>query len=593
MPYNHFDYVPSTVDVRRSVFRYDRQYLGSAYMGFLYPLGKPIKMMPGSSVSLDMVAEIRTGSLVAPLTTEIEADFFGFFVPNRIVWEHWKQFLGALDDVTFNNLTSYTIPNFPFSMKNYSSGQSSVGWFWNQQIACHFGIQAPLASSGGTVTFETKEFDKLSDYLHINALPFRGYTFIWNEYFRPEQIVSPLVIGKTDNGYDGDNMDSIYDQSDLWYTNTEAVIPQVGANNDAITGGAILPVYRVNKDLYTSCLPNPSLETLNLLAGVEGFAPVGVIPTASGTTPGLFYSVIPTGSSFVDGEFSSLVGSGTITGLADEPIVADLQQAILTVNNYRETIMLQNYYDALNRAGSRYDEIIRNIFHVNTSAALVDIPQLIIHKRFTIYRKEVVATAETTNSGNTTYLGSQAGYIDTAVRDNYLTFSSVEHGYLHLMYCFRPARVIHAGGIDPDFTELEKFDAVYYPQFDGMGDVARYKKELWYNFDQAESSSYNNPVLGYQEYGATWKWQRHNVVGFMDPHIPGALQGFAIIPSWFNDPTLNDYFVSCLLDFSAFADCLAVSDPTLAPQFIVDVRLYGTITHPMPTYNIPGNGALL
>ena len=80
--YNHFDYVPSTVDVRRSIFKYKGLHSRSAYVGYLYPICKPVKMLPGSSITLDLACEIRSGSLVAPLMDELNADFFAFFVPN-------------------------------------------------------------------------------------------------------------------------------------------------------------------------------------------------------------------------------------------------------------------------------------------------------------------------------------------------------------------------------------------------------------------------------------------------------------------------------------------------------------------------------
>lgn len=263
MAYNHFDYVPSTVERRRSTFKFDKPIVSSAYLGFLYPVCKPIKVMPGTTLSLDIAAEIRTGALVHPLADEMLCDFFAFSVPNRIVWEHWKQFVGAVDEITFNNLSQYTIPAFRYgwTTANNQMVSGEENFQWNQTIACHFELPFVNDGSGTNVGVAGKNRPLIS------ALPFRGYSFIWNEFFRPEQLVAPLVISRTDDGWSGQNMEADYTSSALTYLNTSIHLPMSKTHAAAPTvqmGGAILPVYRVHRDLWTSCLPAPSLETLNL-----------------------------------------------------------------------------------------------------------------------------------------------------------------------------------------------------------------------------------------------------------------------------------------------------------------------------------------
>lgn len=594
MSFNHFDYVPSTVDRRRSTFKFDKAIAKGIDLGFLYPLCKPVRMMPGSSISLSLAAEIRSGALIRPMMDEMYCDFFSFFVPNRIVWEHWKQFVGAVDDVLFNNLTQYSIPSFKLGLNalvgntGWTNGEQAFQW--SHTLAANYGL--PFMGNTG----DTPE----SNAPIISALPFRGYTFIWNEFFRPEQLVAPLVISKTDDGWAGDNM--------------EASIPTAGTSFNALTihllnptgyatsprcqlGGCVMPVYRVNRDLWTSCLPAPSLETLNLLAGLT--APVGMQAVTSGTLSSDEYIVVKSGTMASVNEFFQLEGNSNSNVFNTSKVFADLNQAILTVNNYRETIMLQNYYDVLNRAGSRYDEIIRNIFGVTTSNAVTDIPELITHKRFTIYRNQVVATAESVDGDGQTVspVGSQAAYIDTIVTDSFFTRSTTEHGYIHLLMAIRPARIRSNNGIEPEWLELEKFDQ-YYPQFDGMGDVARRKIEKYYDFGLTFAAQ-KDAILGYQEYGAQYKYERSEAQGWFDFNVSQSITGFTLSESLSVAPSLvtTNYprtgYVSCFMEWEAFGRCLAISNPTIAPQFICDIRLNGTITHPMPVYNIPGQGALL
>ena len=98
MAYNHFDYVPSGISKSRSVFKFEKAIAAGAEIDYLYPMCKPITMLPGSSLKLDLAMEVRSGALIAPLQDELLLDCFAFNVPNRIVWEHWKQFLGSVDE---------------------------------------------------------------------------------------------------------------------------------------------------------------------------------------------------------------------------------------------------------------------------------------------------------------------------------------------------------------------------------------------------------------------------------------------------------------------------------------------------------------
>ena len=153
MAYNHFDYVPSTVDRKRSVFKFDKSVATAGYLGFLYPICKPVPVMPGSSISLDIAAEIRSGALIRPLMDEMLCDFFAFFVPNRIVWEHWKQHIGAVDDILFNNMLTYQVPNFRYGQENLNNFQTGQELFqWTQTIACHFELPYP-GTTAGTVKY--------------------------------------------------------------------------------------------------------------------------------------------------------------------------------------------------------------------------------------------------------------------------------------------------------------------------------------------------------------------------------------------------------------------------------------------------------
>lgn len=596
MAYNHFDYVPSSVTDDRSGFKFQKAVAKAGQLGWLYPICKPVPMLPGSSLTLDIAMEVRSQPLIAPLMDELHLDIFAFNVPNRIVWEHWKQFLGATDDVLFDNLTEYQIPNFkygsginriPENMTDVVDGE--LNYYWNQLLACHFELPFPLKTTDG----DWSE----NEFVRISALPFRGYNFIYNEFFTPEYLDFRILFSKTDEGHSGDNMnsstkDGIFDR----FENVITPAPDQIAFDGAVSaGGVVLPVYRAHRSLWTSCLPKPSLETLNLLGTVNN-VPVGTIVENSFSSNVAYSQGLTLPNSGDAGEFVQSAYLSSTLASGKMPIIAKINEAILTVNNYRETILLQNYYDALNRAGSRYDEILANLFHTRTSMAIIDIPELIVHKRFTIYRKDVIATAQT-NTGsvqqatNGKPLGSQGGYIDTVIRDSFFTKSTTEHGYIHMLMCVRPAFIRMTSGFEPDWTVLNKLD-LFYPQFQGMGDVPRKKMEVTYGFTSEDSK---DVILGYQEYSAEYKYQRNSAVGWLDSHTPNPLKGYNITDEFAHtsNVSLDTYWLSCASEEVSFANCLAIPSPIISPQFIFDIRLNGTIYHPMKVYNIPGQGDLL
>lgn len=596
MAYNHFDYVPSSVTDDRSGFKFQKAIAKAGQLGWLYPICKPVPMLPGSSLTLDIAMEVRSQPLIAPLMDELHLDIFAFNVPNRIVWEHWKQFLGATDDVLFDNLTEYQIPNFKYGSginritENMTDAvDSELNYYWNQLLACHFELPFPLKTTDG----DWSE----NEFVRISALPFRGYNFIYNEFFTPEYLDFRILFSKTDEGYSGDNMNSSTKDS-LFQRFENIVTPapeQIAGETSVSAGGIVLPVYRAHRSLWTSCLPKPSLETLNLL-GTVGNAPIGtVVNVNSGIVSSDFVGGLVFANDALKGEFAS-IRTPSNSDNPDTLVVSKINEAILTVNNYRETILLQNYYDALNRAGSRYDEILANLFHTRTSMAIIDIPELIVHKRFTIYRKDVISTAQT-NTGtiqqatNGKPLGSQGGYIDTVIRDSFFTKSTTEHGYIHMLMCVRPAFIRMTSGFEPDWTVLNKLD-LFYPQFQGMGDVPRKKMEVTYGFT---SEDRKDVILGYQEYSAEYKYQRNSAVGWLDPHTPNSLKGYNINDEYehTSNVSLDTYWLSCASEEVSFANCLAIPSPIAAPQFIFDIRLNGTIYHPMKVYNIPGQGDLL
>ena len=128
------------------------------------------EILPGDSINLDISSVVRLQTLLAPVFTNIFLDTYAFFVPNRIVWDHWKELLGENNKSAWIDETTYRVPRI----------SSPKGGFASGTIADYMGLPVGVGWS--------------TDTLSVSALPFRGYALICNEFFRDQNLSDPLNI---------------------------------------------------------------------------------------------------------------------------------------------------------------------------------------------------------------------------------------------------------------------------------------------------------------------------------------------------------------------------------------------------------------
>ena len=149
---------PVNLDISRSRFTMNPEVKTSFNLGDIVPLGMPIEILPGDTFEIDTALAIRMQSLVTPPYDNLHFDYYFFFVPNRLVWSHWKEFMGENTESAWIPQTTYTVPSIDF-----------VGGATPGSVADYMGIPTNLDSS---------------KHLVVNALPFRGFALIYNEWYR-------------------------------------------------------------------------------------------------------------------------------------------------------------------------------------------------------------------------------------------------------------------------------------------------------------------------------------------------------------------------------------------------------------------------
>ena len=109
MPINpRFTYA-ANINIGRSKF--DRSFSHKTTMntGDLVPIYWD-EVYPGDSVSLSVKALVRSLAVQAPVMDNSYLTIEVYFVPNRVIWNHWVNFLGENDQSAWTESTEYTVP---------------------------------------------------------------------------------------------------------------------------------------------------------------------------------------------------------------------------------------------------------------------------------------------------------------------------------------------------------------------------------------------------------------------------------------------------------------------------------------------------
>uniref|UniRef100_A0AAU8AZP3 Major capsid protein n=1 Tax=Dulem virus 174 TaxID=3145651 RepID=A0AAU8AZP3_9VIRU len=555
---SHFALNPTSIDIGRSTFDRSHSLKTSFNVGNVVPFYVD-EVLPGDTFDVSTSKVLRLQSLITPIMDNIYLDTYFFFVPNRLVWSHWREFNGENTQSAWLPTTEYEVPQI-----TSPSGGWQVG-----SIADYFCI--PTGVSG----------------LSINALPFRAYALIVNEWFRDENLTDPLNIPVDDATVEGTN----------------------GSNyiSDVAKGGMPFKAAKYH-DYFTSCLPAPQkgpdvsipvasagnyavVGNGKALALTDGSTLTGLSTTGSTwNTRGILYPFQPVYGSNV-GKTSittgDTLGQSAIVGVPTEAqlgsdlsnsgliAVASGNAAAATINQLRMAFQIQKLYERDARGGTRYIEILKSHFGVTSPDARLQRPEYLGGNRIPITINQVLQQSQTTE---TSPQGTPVGFSLTTDRHSDFKKSFVEHGFvLGVMV----ARYDHTyqQGIERFWSRKDRFD-YYWPVFANIGEQAVKNKEIY-----AQGTSADDEVFGYQEAWADYRYKPNRVTGEMRSSYAQSLDVWHLGDDYDSLPHLSDSWIR--EDSSNVDRVLAVSS-SVANQLFADIYIQNRSTRPMPTYSIPG-----
>lgn len=501
------------------------------------------EILPGDTTRMSVNYFARLATPIKPIMDNIYLDWFFFFVPNRLVWEHWQNFCFEQEDP--DDSTDYVIPTVTATG---NSENAYVGSLWD-----YFGL--PVNTSGN-----------LSG---VSALPFRGVYLIYNEWFRDENLQKSVKIQKGDTN-EVLNSTRSSDQPSWVFASGTSIVP-----------GFACPPRSKRHDYFTSALPwtqkGPGVQIPltgnafvydaqgtsipNMPSTVKEVNVAGRIMTreTDGNWPHEVYEYNETNASLVSSNRFSYADLESISGA--------------TINSLRTAFQMQKFYERLARGGSRYTEVLRSFFGVVSPDARLQRPEFL--GSFT-KMVNVNPIAQTSATDNTSPQGNLSAYGVTAAKFHGFTKSFVEHGYIFGFVCAR-ADLTYQQGINKMWLRSTVYD-FYWPTFAHLGEQAIELREIY-----AQGSKADTSVFGYQERYAEYRYKPSQITGkFRSSITGGSLDKWHLSQFFESAPTLNEEFI---VENPPINRIIAVPSE---PEFLLDVGFRYTTVRPMPMFGTPG-----
>nr|WNN13175.1 MAG: major capsid protein [Microviridae sp.] len=495
------------------------------------------EVLPADTFKINLNSLVRMATPLYPVMDNAYMDFYFFFVPARLLWEHFVNLMGQNDKTFWAEATEYTTP-----VTTAPAGGWKVG-----TIADYFGI--PTGVEG----------------LKVNSMPFRAYVKIWNEWFRDENLQQPAQMTMGDETTTGSNDEATSETSYI---------------TEAQKGAKPLKVCKY-KDYFTSCLPSPLKAAEPVSIPMNGNAPIRgyeekelknivkqrVNPVNLGTVNG-------TANIYADENAVFSIGAGVNPRAAY--LGADLGEvSATTINELRNAIAVQHIFERDARTGTRYKEILNGAWGVTSPDARLDRSEYIGGYRMPININQVIQTSST---DTTSPQGNTAAYSMTTLSREMCTYSATEHGYV---IGLAAARVDHSyqQGLSRMWTRSTRF-SYYDPMLANLGEQAVLNQEIY-----AQGNATDTEVFGYQEAWADYRYRTNMVTSEMRSTYAQTLDAWHYADKYSELPKLSSSWIK---EGTENIDRTLAVQSSNSHQFICNFYFDQTWTRPMPIYSVPG-----
>lgn len=470
--------------MKRSKFNLSHTKIATLDLGRLVPIGLT-EVLPGDTFQHNTSLLVRFSPLLAPVMHPVHCTVSHWFVPHRLIWDDWESFITGGSDG--NDDSAFPVLNSP------ASGGFAVG-----SLGDYLGCPTGYGS------------------MEVSALPFRAYALIFNEWFRDQDLIDPLVISSA-SGIDTTTSTDL--QFGAWekdYFTTSRPWEQKGPSI-TIPIGTSAPV----KPAASRILTGAQNSLLMAKTGDGAFDTSANLTVNNGN--GIVQTTKP-----ASGSFSS--------NMYPANLYADLtNSSAVTINLLREALALQRFEEARARFGSRYTEYLRYL-GVQSSDARLQRPEYLGGGRYPVQFSEVLQTAEGTNP-----VGELRGHGIGVARSNRYRRYFEEHGYVLTLCVVRP-KTMYVQGLPRHWNRRVRED-FWQKELEHIGQQEVLNKEVY------AGGASPNDVFGFQDRYDEYRHHESWVSGQF--RTTDKFWHFARM--FASQPALNASFVNCVPAEDAFA----------------------------------------
>lgn len=503
--------------MKRNKFNLSHYKLGSADMGKLYPISC-FEVLPGDTIQMHSSVFLRFAPMVAPVMHPVKVSIYSFFVPLRLLWDSWEDFItGGPDGLDTSEPPTYS----------YASGVKSGS------ALEYMGV--PVGYTGV-----------------FSAFPWKAYVLVYNEYFRDQDLVSEKVFNSSVSG------------------------------NVALTGAEPTPVFPVSweKDYFTTARPWPqkgATVTIPVNSSGESGATVSgngvVVPESSLPFGNVFLHQQGPG-------VNTNIRVGGSTASEDDPrlIVKGSQFTInagtsglgnVRLDDLREAFALQRFEEHRAMYGSRYTEYLRYL-GVRARDSRLQRPEYLGGGKSTIQFSEVLQTAAAGDNPVGTLRGHGIGVNRGKTFRRFIE----EHGLILTLMTVRPIAV-YLNGLNKMWSRQVKED-YWQRELEHIGQQEVLEKEIYATGDTSSEIN-DDSVFGYQNRYDDYRSVPSTVCGEMR----STLDYWHMARSFENAPVLNASFIQGSPTKRIFAEQTQNEIYFMAQHSVVARRILSKMGNPI------------